>query len=166
MAGHILTSSSHQFRKTIEDLLAPADVHINGDRLWDLHVRNDAFYSRLLSEGAIAAGETYMDGWWDCHRLDELFARILRCNFDKALKHWSILNLLAARIMNLQTIQRAFMVGHQHYDIGNDLYQAMLDSRMLYSCAYWQNAMDLDAAQTAKLSLIASKLHLESGMRI
>ena len=42
----------------------------------------------------------------------------------------------------------------------------MLDRRMIYSCAYWQDADDLDAAQEAKLDLICRKLRLQPGMKV
>jgi cyclopropane-fatty-acyl-phospholipid synthase len=53
-----------------------------------------------------------------------------------------------------------------HYDIGNDLYTRMLDPRMVYSCAYWQDASSLAEAQEAKLDLVCRKLGLEPGMRV
>ena len=51
------------------------------------------------------------------------------------------------RLRNLQSRKRAFQVGEQHYDIGNDLFLAMLDPTMSYSCAYWENATTLEQAQ-------------------
>jgi cyclopropane-fatty-acyl-phospholipid synthase len=57
-------------------------------------------------------------------------------------------------------------VGHQHYDLGNNLYEAMLDKRMQYSCAYWRDADNLEDAQQHKLDLIARKLQLEPGMKV
>jgi cyclopropane-fatty-acyl-phospholipid synthase len=166
MTVSTLVPSQSRFQATIEELLANADVQLNGDRPWDVQVHNDTLYKRLLSEGSIAAGESYMDRWWDCDRLDELFARILRCKFDQHLKHWSIFNIITARFTNMQTIQRAFTVGRQHYDIGNDLYEKMLDPRMVYSCGYWKEAHTLEDAQVAKLDLIARKLNARPGMRV
>lgn len=161
-----LNVSSNPFRETLQDLLDPADVQLNGDRPWDIHVHNEDFYSRLLSAGSIAAGESYMDGWWSCDRLDEAAARLSRCQFQKSLKHWSWFHILAAKLINLQEQHRAFTVGQRHYDIGNDFYNAMLDPRMIYSCAYWKNATTLEAAQVAKLDLIARKLGLKPGMKV
>jgi cyclopropane-fatty-acyl-phospholipid synthase len=77
-----------------------------------------------------------------------------------------LLDMLVAKVVNLQTKSRAFRVGREHYDIGNELYERMLDRRMMYSCAYWKDAADLDAAQEAKLDLSARKLGLEPGMRV
>src|ERR1035441_2865177 len=56
--------------------------------------------------------------------------------------------------------------GERHYDIGNDLYERMLDSRMIYSCGYWENAATLEEAQRAKLDLVFRKLDLKPGQRV
>ena len=68
--------------------------------------------------------------------------------------------------MNLQSRRRAFQIGERHYDIGNDLYRRMLDSRMIYSCGYWRHADTLDAAQEAKLDADRQQARLEAGMRV
>jgi cyclopropane-fatty-acyl-phospholipid synthase len=114
----------------------------------------------------MAAGESYVDGWWDCKQLDELFYRILCHNVNNCLKSWDYLHLLQAKFFNLQSLKQAFNVGKHHYDLGNLLYQQMLDRRMIYSCGYWKNAATLEEAQIAKLDLIAHKLDLQSGMRV
>jgi cyclopropane-fatty-acyl-phospholipid synthase len=69
-------------------------------------------------------------------------------------------------MFNLQKKSRAFQVGKEHYDTGNDLYQAMLDKRMAYTCGYWHHADNLEDAQRDKLDLVCRKLVLEPGMRI
>ena len=76
-----------------------------------------------------------------------------------------VLGVLRSRVLNLQRL-KTFEVAEKHYDIGNDLYAAMLDQRMIYSCGYWKDAQTLDAAQEAKLDLICRKVGLEPGMRI
>jgi cyclopropane-fatty-acyl-phospholipid synthase len=73
---------------------------------------------------------------------------------------------LKAKLFNLQKPGRAYQVGEEHYDIGNDLYTAMLDKRMLYTCGYWAAADNLDAAQEAKLDLVCRKINLEPGMTV
>jgi len=66
----------------------------------------------------------------------------------------------------MQSRRRAFIIGEKHYDLGNDLFQRMLDKRMNYSCAYWKDANSLDEAQENKLDLICKKIYLEPGMRV
>ncbi|MBU4141897.1 cyclopropane fatty acyl phospholipid synthase, partial [Patescibacteria group bacterium] len=61
---------------------------------------------------------------------------------------------------------RAFLIGEKHYDLGNALYQNMLDERMIYSCGYWKNAKTLNEAQEAKLDLVCRKIGLKEGMKV
>jgi cyclopropane-fatty-acyl-phospholipid synthase len=54
----------------------------------------------------------------------------------------------------------------QHYDVSNAFYRMWLDTRMVYSCAYFRHDADtLDAAQLAKLDHICRKLRLVAGER-
>ncbi len=148
-------------------LLAQSDIQIGGSRPWDLQVHNQRFYSRVLSEGSLGLGESYMDGWWNCKALDQLFYRIFKAELDVQAINWRDgLTALKANLVNLQKISRAFQVGQHHYDLGNELYQYMLDKRMIYSCGYWNEANTLDEAQEAKLELICRKLQLQPGMRL
>jgi cyclopropane-fatty-acyl-phospholipid synthase len=154
-------------RSKVEELLAPADVIINGERPWDIKVHDDRLYTRILAQGSLGVGESYMDGWWDCDRLDEMFYRVLRADIERKVLTWrNTLWVLEAKLINLQKPSRAFHIGRQHYDRGNDLFRKMLDSRMIYSCGYWKDATTLDEAQEAKLDLVCRKLQLEPGMRL
>ncbi len=53
-----------------------------------------------------------------------------------------------------------------HYDLDNSLFEKMLDTRMVYTCAYWKNSDTLEEAQIAKLDLICRKLALKPGMKV
>ena len=102
-----------------------------------------------------------------CCSLDQFFFRIFRANLDEQSLTWRDgVSATKARIVNQQKISRSFQVGRHHYDRGNDLYQLMLDKRMIYSCGYWRDAASLDQAQEAKLELICRKLQLEPAMRL
>ncbi len=156
-----------KFRHKVEQLLFLADVKIDGDRPWDIQVHNDKLYARFLAQGSLGVGESYMDGWWDCDSLDQLFDKVFRARLDEKIKPFSCLfEAVKAKIVNMQRPSRAFMIGRHHYDMGNDLYRCMLDKRMIYSCAYWKDAKTLDQAQEAKLDLICRKLGLKPGMRV
>ncbi|MFH1611725.1 MAG: cyclopropane fatty acyl phospholipid synthase [bacterium] len=159
---------SNFYRKQIERLLSSTDITIDGNNPWDLHVHNKKLYRKVLAEGSLGLGKTYMNGWWDCDQLDVLIDKILRGNLQNKVKknRKIILYTLAAIITNRQSTKRAFEVGEKHYDIGNDLYKAMLDKRMVYTCGYWKNATTLDEAQEAKLDLVCRKLNLQPGQKI
>ena len=160
--------SAEKAAQWIREILLPAGVMVNGDMPWDIWVRDDRFYQRLLREGSLGAGEAYMDGWWECGRLDEMFARVMPTRLeDKVRKSGRfLLQMLGNMIFNPCRRSKAFEVGTCHYDKGNGLFRAMLDKRMIYSCAYWKDAGDLDEAQEAKLDLICRKMALKQGERI
>ncbi|MDN3580595.1 cyclopropane fatty acyl phospholipid synthase [Mucilaginibacter flavus] len=155
-------------KEIIEKMFTGGGIAINGTNPWDMKVHNPEFYDRFLSQGSIGLGESYMEGWWDADALDEFFFRMLYYRVDKLIpKNFETVKyFFKAKFMNRQTKSRAREVAHKHYDIGNDLYERMLDERMIYSCAYWENAQNLDDAQEQKLSLICRKLKLEPGMRL
>jgi cyclopropane-fatty-acyl-phospholipid synthase len=155
-------------RALIEALLREADVRIAGGRPWDLVVHDERVFDRVLAQGSLGFGESYMDGWWDSGALDELVARALRHDLDRKLPLdlKTAYVILKARLVNLQSARRAPQVARSHYDLPTELYQRMLGRTMNYSCAYWRDAADLDAAQEAKMELIARKLGVRPGARV
>ncbi len=157
-----------KYKKITEEILELAGVKINGSNPWDIRIHNDEFYKRVITEGELGMGESYMDNWWDAEKVDELIYRILKAQLDEKInRKFSLLfRLFTARLFNLQSKRRAFIIGEKHYDLGNELFQNMLDKRMNYSCAYWKDAGSLDEAQENKLELICRKLYLKPGMRV
>ncbi len=159
---------STDYKKTTEAILEFAGVKINGNAPWDIQVHNKRFFGRAIKEGELGVGESYMLGWWDSEKVDELVYRILSAKLDEKirLKFSILLKLFSTSVFNLQSKRRAFIIGEKHYDLGNDLFQNMLDKRMNYSCAYWNKAGNLDEAQENKLEFICKKLYLEPGMKV
>jgi cyclopropane-fatty-acyl-phospholipid synthase len=159
---------SNKYRKITEELLDLAGIKINGPNPWDIQVHNEEFFKRVLTEGELGIGESYMDGWWDAEELDELITRIHKAQLAQKIqrKFSIILRLLAAKFSDLPSKKKAFVIAEKHYNLGNDLFQHMLDERMNYSCAYWKNAHNLNEAQENKLDLICRKLYLQPGMKV
>lgn len=153
--------------RALSGLLGQAGVQFNGEARWDIRVHNPRLYTNILSRGSLGFGESYVAGDWDCTALDELFERLLSVDIDERLGGWARLRLfgevLCHRLFNLQSRQRAFRVAEQHYDIGNDIFEIMLDSSMSYSCGFWQSADSLEQAQLDKLEMICQKLELKRG---
>ena len=154
--------------RAVADLLAQAGIVVNGRHGHDIKVFHPDFFRRVLAQGSLGLGESYMDGWWDCEQLDAFFHRVLRAGLEQALPRGvrELLHACAARLFNLQSPSRARRVGRRHYDLGNDLFLAMLDPHMQYSCGYWKQAATLEDAQEAKLRLICDKLRLTAGMHV
>ncbi|WP_213989634.1 cyclopropane fatty acyl phospholipid synthase [Sodalis sp. dw_96] len=163
-----LSFHDNAWYRIIHEMLAEAGVKINGARPFDIHVKNPEFFKRVLEDGSLGLGESYMDGWWECERLDIFFQRVLRAGLENKLpRHFKdILRVAAARVMNLQSKKRAWIVGKEHYDLGNDLFSLMLDPFMQYSCGYWKQANTLEEAQQDKLRMICEKLQLRPGMTL
>lgn len=154
-------------RRHIEQLLDRANIRVDGARPHDIRVHDRRFYRRVMLQGSLGLGEAYMAGWWDCDRLDEFFHALLEAGVERAAADWpSLLQDVRARLFNLQSRTGAYVIGKRHYDIGDELFECMLDSLMIYSCGYWHEAEDLESAQRAKLELVARKLGLQPGMRV
>src|SRR5262245_17282656 len=159
--------STDGYRKALTELLARAGIGVNGKQPWDIRVVDSRMFHRVLASGSLGAGESYMDGWWDCTQLDEMFRRFFTLQLDEQMPSWrQILATARARLFNVQSPERAITVVEQPYYIGDEHYQRMLDPRMIYSCAYWRAADDLKSAQEAKLDLVCRKLGLKPGMRV
>lgn len=153
------------YKQNIINLAEQAGIGLNGNEPWDIQVQDDAIYKRIALHGTLGLGEGYMEGMWECERLDLLFEKILRANVEKTA-HFSfsvVFLLVAYLVTNLQTIARSTKVAEVHYDISNEFYKKMLDKRMMYTCGYWMHANNLEDAQTHKLKLICEKLQLEKG---
>ncbi len=159
---------SRKYESLVKNLLALAGIEINGSNPWDIKVHDKSFYKRAVTEAELGLGESYMDGWWDVEKLDEMIYRIVRADLQNKVKrnYKTALQLAGFWLINMQARRRAFIIGERHYDLGNDLFQSMLDKRMNYSCAYWKNVKSLDEAQENKLELICKKLYLQPGMRV
>ena len=155
-------------KKYFENVLLKADIRINGSRPWDIQVKDERFYKRVFLQGSVGLGDSYVDGWWECKALDTFFTKALLGKVNEKLIHNYInyFEVIKAKLINLQSPSRAFQVGKEHYDIGNDLYELMLDKRMLYTCGYWKNAKNLDQAQEAKLDLVCKKIGLKRGQKV
>lgn len=144
-----------------------ADIHLNGNQPWDIQVYDDRFFSKVLYQGSLGFGESYMNGWIDSNSLDESIYHILKANVPTSnFTFFSLMQAVGPFLINKQSKQRALAVGLRHYDLSNQLFQYMLDKRMTYSCGYWKNAKNLDEAQEAKLDLVCKKLGLKPGMRV
>lgn len=157
-------TKAHRF---VQELLKTAGLTLNGCAPYDIKLRGSGVPELALSKGNLGLGEAYMAGLWDAQELDEFFSRLMRSGVTETVNPFSIIfHVLSAKFTNRQTQDKAWEVGQRHYDLGNDFYASMLDSRMTYTCGYWKDANTLEEAQNAKLDLICRKLDLKPGMRV
>ena len=148
-------------------LLNRAGVRINGSRPWDMLIHHPDTLGRILAQGSLGLGDSYVEGWWDCERLDEFFNRILRAGRDGQVgwraRAWP---WLRSRLYNRQSVSRSAEVGRAHYDLDPMMFERMLGPTMAYSCGYWAQASTLDQSQEDKLDLVCRKLGLAHGMSL
>ena len=159
---------SQAAKRICSELLSKAGVPIDSPAAHSLRVKDQRMWDRVVAQRQLGLGEAYIDGWFECDALDEMLTRLISVDAAKAipLRPKIAMHAIRSTLVNNQTRKRAIQNARHHYNIGNDLYEKMLDKRMIYSCGYWQEANDLDSAQEAKLDLVCQKLKLEPGMKI
>lgn len=159
---------SRSQERIIRAMLAKADIIIGGNRPHDIQIHHPDFYQRILRYGSLGLGESYMDDWWDCAAIDSMITHLLQARIDQYFRRHPHLwwQPLRAHLFNPQSQRRAYQVAKVHYNLGNDLFNAMLDPLMCYSCAYWKQADTLEQAQINKLELACRKLDLQPGEQV
>jgi cyclopropane-fatty-acyl-phospholipid synthase len=70
-------------KETIEVLLSGTGIVIDGQEPCDIRIKNPKFYRRVLRDGSIGLGESYMEGWWECYALDEFFCKLFSKQIEK-----------------------------------------------------------------------------------
>lgn len=155
-------------KQIVVDLLNQAGISINGDNPWDIKVMDDRFYKRIIQDGELGLGETFMNGWWDSPNMDRFIYKLFEGDIQNKVKEnlSTLIWIFFTKIINFQSKNKAFEVGKKHYDIGNKLYSLMLDKSMNYSCGYWDKTNNLEKAQEQKLDIICKKLDLKPGMHV
>ena len=127
---------------------------------------NDPHAWRGPLRGSVGLGEGYVDGLWqtdDLVALIRIAARELRGldGVRGAVARPRGLWHRLRRLVPENTRSGARRNISAHYDLGNDLFAAFLDERMVYSCAYFPDAAaSLERAQLAKLDRICERLRL------
>ncbi len=126
--------------------------------------RCDSF---IRKSGLFGLGTAFMRGAVQLENIEDVFVQLIQ---HKALPGRFMPRIVAETVLQaLVDAQRgvgAFRVGARHYDLGNDLFSAMLDPSMSYTCGYWRSARTLAQAQEDKLEHLCRKLKLSPGMRV
>jgi cyclopropane-fatty-acyl-phospholipid synthase len=148
----------------------------SADKGGELHARltvhRTDFYRQAALNGSVGAGESYMDGDWDCDDLVALMRLLVR-NRDRLDAMDSGLARLGGWTMKaLHQLTRNTRSGSRrniaaHYDLGNALFRLFLDDNLMYSSAiYTRDDESLEDASLRKLDRICQKLRLAPGMHV
>jgi cyclopropane-fatty-acyl-phospholipid synthase len=130
----------------------------------DIHDR--ALFRRLATRGKVGFGESYTAGEWDTDDLAGLFELLLRNAAAAGARHSRARRLLELRprLHRRNGFVRSRRNIAYHYDLGNELFELMLDETMTYSCALFDRPdMSLADAQRAKYRRICDELSLAPG---
>lgn len=149
-----------------QEILALAGMTFNGPNDFDPQINDSRFYDRVLKQGSIGLGDSYIDGWWDCKDLPMFYAKLNRCKRIKKYKKFGLWNALNFLLFNLQNTVLAKTNVAKHYDLGNELYQSFLGPIMAYSCGYFDQASTLEQAQQDKLDLVAEKCNFRNAQSV
>ena len=154
-------------------IVEPAGDHRFGKRTTEcdlavtVHVESTQFFADVAFGGTVGAGEAYIRGLWRCDDLTSLVRIFLRNRdlMNGMDSRWAIFTQPFLKLFH--TLNRNSKAGSArnisaHYDLGNDLYELMLDETMMYSCAiYPRPEATLHEAQIAKLDAVCRKLALQ-----
>ena len=119
----------------IKQLLKDTGIVINGNNPWDPQIKDSRFFNRIAADGSLGLGESYMEGWWECKNLDQFIYKLWLAKVDEKVEFSLpvVLNVLFAKMFNLQAKKRAFEVAKKHYDLDNEMFSKMLGKTMAYS---------------------------------
>ena len=133
----------------------------------EVEVIDDAAWGLVAGNGSIGAGEGYIHGYW---RSSDLAAvtRLFVANLDVLdAMEGGLARLARPALRLLHRLNRNSRRGARrnilaHYDLGNDLFERLLDPTMMYSAAQFDSpGQTLEQAQTSKLRRICQKLELK-----
>jgi cyclopropane-fatty-acyl-phospholipid synthase len=158
----------------------------NGGDTTTFHVRSPAALAHILrAPGQLGIGRAYVSGTLDVDDL-EAALRVVDTYRPPPLDRRSQAKLALAAVRAMgpirpprtpeaelrprgrrHSVERDRRAVRHHYDLSNDFFALFLDRSMTYSCAFFsRDGSSLEAAQTAKLKLTASKLALQPGERV
>ncbi|HTO20203.1 MAG TPA: cyclopropane-fatty-acyl-phospholipid synthase family protein [Pseudomonas sp.] len=133
----------------------------------EIQVHDAAFWPMVAGNGSIGAGEAYMQGCWSSPDLTAVI-RLFVANLDVldglegGLARLGRPLLHGLHWLNRNTRQGSRKNIAAHYDLGNALFEQLLDPTMMYSAAMFRSAEDsLEQAQLYKLQRICEKLDLQ-----
>ena len=164
-------------RLTIVDALGAtelgvADVDATALLAATLIVRGPGFYRAVATNGSVGAGESYIDGDWECDNLVALIRMLVRNRdlldaMEGGLARIGGLAMRAWYALRRNTLRGSRRNISAHYDLGNEFFRLFLDDNLMYSSATFASPDEsLESASRRKLDRICRKLALNPGDRV
>lgn len=138
-----------------------------------IRIHNPRFFKRVLASGNLGLGEAFMDHDFEMERgtVTDFLTLLVRNRLDKKLAEGMSLPMMA-KLMWIRLVNRVrgrVAAISSHYDYEDDqLFEAFLDPRMIYSCGYVKDPESGTIAefQRDKLQRMCEKLRLQPGERL
>ncbi len=135
-------------------------------------INDPAFYRKVAAKGSVGAGESWIDGDWECSDLVSLIRLLVRNRhlLDGMERGPARVGGLALRLWeamrpNSRAGSRRNIAAH--YDLGNDFFSLFLSSDLMYSSALFAADQEpLEVASRRKLDRICEQLRLKEGDRV
>lgn len=135
-------------------------------------ISDPAFYRKVAAQGSVGAGQSYIDGDWECDDLVGLVRLLVRNRHlldgmerGPARLGGALLNLWNQLRRNTRAGSRRNIAAH--YDLGNDFFSLFLSPDLMYSSALFASEDEtLEVASTRKLDRICQQLRLQPGDRV
>lgn len=155
------------FKALAMPLFRAAGIECNGPNPWDPQIHDDRFYRRVLLQGSLGLGDSYMEGWWSCADIGTFIERLLRSGLPDIMPRFDDLVLkLRSRFVDGQDRVRSRRVAEEHYNEDPAFFIDVLGRTNSYTCARWQGVDDLDDAQDQKMDLLCRKAELKPGQTV
>ncbi len=155
------------FMYLVDHAFRAAGITCNGPHPWDPCIHDSRFYRRVFVHGSVGLGESYMEGWWTCERLDLFIEKLLTSGLSDFLPQWHTIAIRVSKFLaDPNDRSRSLRVAHEHYDTDPSFFRDVLGEASVYTCARWKDVHTLDEAQTQKMDLLCRKVHLRPGHTI
>jgi cyclopropane-fatty-acyl-phospholipid synthase len=127
-------------------------------------IDNRRTLASLLLNPEVSFGDAYSEGRLD---IEGDMISVLSTSFQATSRtlSWN-LKLVSAWLkwFESNSLEGSHKNIHHHYDLPTDFYKLWLDSKMVYTCAYFsERAATLEEGQRTKLDLVCKKLWLQPG---
>jgi cyclopropane-fatty-acyl-phospholipid synthase len=131
-----------------------------------VEVKHARFWRRVATGGTLGAAESYADGDWDTPDLTALVRLVVRnvSALDGLEGGMAVLRRPLDAVRHL--VRRNTRSGSrrnitEHYDLGDEFFEAMLDPTMTYSCGIFERpGATLEEASLAKIDRLCRLLRL------
>jgi cyclopropane-fatty-acyl-phospholipid synthase len=129
-------------------------------------IRDRRALAKLVLDPEIGFGDAYMEGRIEVKGdLVKTLEVVMRAMHSLKKRSWYY-RLFSKWLQRVQanTLDGSASNIHHHYDLNADFYKLWLDSRMVYTCAYFSTvSTTLEDAQLAKMDLVCRKVQLQPG---